>query len=108
HAYQVAEKLEKEQGISVAVMNFSWLNLIDTAWFESNVKSFNSIATIDNHYFEGGLGQKLNSVIAQQNIKAKVVNFAVNDIPKSGQPSEVLAHHGLDVDSLYNRIKVWL
>jgi len=108
HAYQVAEKLEKEQGISVAVMNFSWLNLIDTEWFESNVKSFNSIATIDNHYFEGGLGQKLNSVIAQQNIKAKVVNFAVNDIPKSGQPSEVLAHHGLDVDSLYNMIKVWL
>ena len=104
HAYQLAEKLEKEKGISVAVMNFPWLNVVDGEWFATNVRSYKSIVTIDNHYFEGGLGQKLNSVLAQQRIDTKVTNFAVNEIPASGQPAEVLAHHGLDVDSLFKSI----
>lgn len=104
HAYQLAQILEKEKGISVAVMNFPWLNEVDGEWFAANVQSFKSIVTIDNHYFEGGLGQKLNSVLAQRRIDVKVTNFAVNDIPASGQPAEVLAHHGLDVDSLFNSI----
>jgi len=105
HAYEVAEKLENEKGISVAVMNFPWLNEVDYSWFASKVKSFKSIVTIDNHYFEGGLGQKLNSVISQQNINIKVVNFAVNGIPRSGQPLEVLSFHELDSDSIFNKIE---
>jgi transketolase len=108
HAYQLAEKLEKEKSISVAVMNFPWLNKVDGEWFATHVKSFKSIVTIDNHYFEGGLGQKLNSVLTQQRIDAKVTNFAVNDIPASGQPDEVLAHHRLDVDSMFNSICITL
>jgi transketolase len=104
HAYQLAEKLEKERSISVAVMNFPWLNEVDNEWFAANVKSFKSMVTIDNHYFEGGLGQKLNSVLAQMCIDIKVTNFSVNGIPASGQPAEVLGHHGLDVDSLYKTI----
>lgn len=104
-AYEVAEKLENEKGISVAVMNFPWLNEVDYTWFASKVKSFKSIITIDNHYFEGGLGQKLNSVISQQNINIKIFNFAVNDIPKSGQPTEVLTFHELDSHSIFNKIE---
>ncbi len=103
-AYQVAEKLENERGISVAVMNFPWLNLVDSEWFASNVRSFDSIVTIDNHYYEGGLGQKLNSILAKNNIPIRVVNFAVDDIPASGQPTEVMVHHRLDVDSIFNKI----
>jgi transketolase C-terminal domain/subunit len=86
-------------------MNFPWLNEVDYSWFTSKVKSFKSIVTIDNHYFEGGLGQKLNSVISQQNINIKVVNFAVNGIPRSGQPLEVLSFHELDSDSIFNKIE---
>ncbi len=104
HAYQVAEKLENEKGISVAVMNFPWLNQVDGVWLASKVKSFKSIITIDNHYFEGGLGQKLNSIIAIQNINVKITNFAVDDIPASGQPLEVLAFHELDIDSIFNKL----
>ena len=104
HAYLLADKLEKEKGISVAVMNFPWLNEVDCNWFVTNVRLFKSIVTIDNHYFEGGLGQKLNSVLAQNCINTKVTNFAVNEIPASGQPAEVLAYHGLDVDSLFKSI----
>jgi transketolase len=78
---------------------------VDDEWFSVNVRSFKSIVTIDNHYFEGGLGQKLNSVLTLQRIYTKVTNFAVNGIPASGQPAEVLDHHGLDVDSLFNSIR---
>jgi transketolase len=108
HAYQLAEKLEKEKGISVAVMNFPWLNKVDSEWLAEHVRLFKSIITIDNHYFEGGLGQKLNSVLTQQRINTRVTNFSVNDIPASGQAEEVLAHHGLDVDSLFNSLSIAL
>jgi transketolase len=108
HAYQLAEKLEKEKGISVAVMNFPWLNKVDGEWFAECIRSFKSIVTIDNHYFEGGLGQKLNSILTQHRVDIKVTNFAVNDIPASGQAEEVLAHHGLDVDSMFKNINIAL
>jgi len=106
-AYQLAEKLESIHGVTVAVLNFPWLNQVNENWFATTVKSFKLIITIDNHYFEGGLGQKLNSVLALQNLTIKVINFAVNDIPASGQSEEVLKHHCLDVDSMVSKIKIF-
>lgn len=105
NAYHLAEKVEKEKGISVAVMNFSWLNSIDEDWFIENMKTFKSIITIDNHYFDGGLGQKINSVLAQYETRVNIMNFALDEIPVSGQPNEVLTYHGLDADSIFQRIK---
>jgi transketolase len=104
HAFEVAEILGTEKGISVAVLNHPWLNHFDVDFLTKITNEYNLIFTIDNHYYEGSLGQKINSVLTNRNCNSIIKNFYIEEIPVSGQPEEVLEFHKLDTLSLANKI----
>jgi transketolase len=105
-AYKAAEELADE-GIDALVIECPFLNRIDGAWFADKLKGVKLLATIDNHYVNGGFGDQLLSALARDSgaLPPRVVRLGIDEVPASGQPSEVLRHHGLDSASLKDRIR---
>jgi transketolase len=65
------------------------------------------LVTVDNHYVNGGFGDQLLSALARNGaeVPPRVVRLGLDEVPASGQPAEVLRHHGLDSASLKDRIR---
>jgi transketolase len=105
-AYLAAEALAKD-GIEVTVIACPFLNRIDGAWFAEALAGVKLLCTIDNHYVNGGFGDQLLAALgrAGKGVPPKVTSLGIEDVPASGQPDEVLRHHGLDSASLKDRIR---
>jgi transketolase len=105
-AYKAAEELADE-GIDALVIECPFLNRIDGAWFAGKLKGVKLLVTIDNHYVNGGFGDQLLSALAREGaaLPPRVVRLGIDEVPASGQPAEVLSHHGLDSASLKDRIR---
>lgn len=105
-AYAAAEALA-EEGIDVMVIACPFLNRIDGAWFAGKLAGLKLLCTVDNHYVNGGLGDQLLAAVARegQSLPARVLSLGITDVPASGQPAEVLRHHGLDAASLKDRVR---
>jgi transketolase len=105
-AYLAAEDLA-EKGIEALVIACPFLNRIDGAWFADRLKGVRLLCTIDNHYVNGGFGDQLLSALAREGapLPSRVLRLGIDEVPSSGQPAEVLRHHGLDSASLKDRIR---
>lgn len=104
NAYRAAELLEKEDGVKVSVLNFPWLNTVDTVWFESLLSKYNVVVTIDDHYVKGGQGEMLCSVLARLKNKLRIRSLGVEEIPHCGLNDEVLLSHSLDMVSVRDKV----
>ena len=105
-AYLAAEELAKD-GIDTTVIACPFLNRIDGAWFAEKLAGVKLLCTIDNHYLNGGFGDQLLAALgrAGKGLPSKVISLGIEDVPSSGQPDEVLRHHGLDSASLKDRLR---
>jgi transketolase len=101
-AVKAADRLEREHGISLRVVNLPWLNRLDPAWLREAVQDVRTVFTLDNHYLAGGQGQMLLAAMAEQGLAEgrTVRRFGVERIPESGGNDEVLQAHRLDAASL--------
>ena len=97
-----AERLEREAGIQLRVVNLPWLNRVDTDWLREVTRGCRAMFTLDNHYLTGGQGQMLLAALAELDLSPQVSarRFGVARIPESGGNVEVLRAHGLDANSL--------
>ena len=106
-AFRAAALLQERDNISTAVIASPFLNRIDGAWFRATLGSVKLLCTLDNHYVNGGFGDQLLSALFRAGFvpPAQVLRLGLEDVPACGQPDEVLAHHGLDAESLRRRIR---
>lgn len=104
-AYRAAESLEKEDGVKVSVLNFPWLNTLDTEWFGHLLENYNKVITIDDHYVKGGQGEMLASEIAKLAASPEVYLLGIGGIPECGLNDEILTENCLDPMSLELFIK---
>jgi transketolase len=103
-AWRAADQLASE-GISVAVINLPWLNRIDETWLIDALARFPAIVTLDNHYVTLGQGVMVAAALARTGIRAEVRSLGLTDVPACGNNAEVLAHHGLDADSIAQAVR---
>ena len=106
NAWHAAEALAAD-GISVRLINLPWLNRIDAPWLLDAIAGCRAVVTLDNHYVRGGQGEMVAAAVAGLGLRTspRVTMIGVDDLPECGTNDEVLAHHGLDIDSLTRRIK---
>lgn len=104
NAWRAAEAIAADSGPQFAVVNVPFLNRIDSGWLASIVKAAPVIATIDNHYIAGGLGEKLLAAAALAGWSGRARQFGLSGVPPGGQPAEVLERLGLDAKSLAGAI----
>ena len=101
----VAAELLGQKGISAAVVNFPWLNYVDSGWLMEKLGGYRLVATIDDHYVAMGQGAMIAAVFARNGVGTKVLTLGLEKIPVCGQNIEVIEHHKLDSKSIAERIE---
>jgi transketolase len=63
----------------------------------------NTIVTVEDHFWDGGLGDAVLSALASEGVK--VFKLAVAVVSRSGKPAELLAAHGIDADAIVAKVQ---
>src|SRR5262249_39708572 len=61
------------------------------------------VITVEDHYIHGGIGDAVATALAPENIS--VQRLAVNTIPRSGKPEELLDRFGISAKAIVEAVK---
>lgn len=100
-AYHAVEALAKA-GVRVRLVAMPWLNRVDARWLRETVGNCPWVLTLDNHYLNGGLGERLLASLAEtaDGTRARAFRFGLSGKPVCGSYDEVLKAHRMDSESL--------
>ena len=98
-----ARKILSGKNISAAVINLPWLNHVDAGWLRNLILPYKLVVTLDNHYAKFGQGEMIVALIAHSDFGGKLLSCGVEEIPVSGQNTEVLKYHKLDTETIAGR-----
>ncbi len=91
------------KGIHVAVIDLYSVKPLDkTTILRIARSSKNRIITVEDHYPQGGIGEAILHAIANEPIKVQLL--AVNQLPRSGKPEELLHLCGIDAEAIINGV----
>jgi transketolase len=94
-ALKAAETLA-EEGVSARVIDLYSVKPIDAETLRAAAEATGAIVTVEDHWPEGGLGEAVLSVFAEDDERPRIVVLAVEDMPGSGKPDELIAAAGID------------
>jgi transketolase len=98
-ALKAADTLADE-GVSARVIDLYSVKPIDADTLRAAAEATSGIVTVEDHWPEGGLGEAVVSVFAEDDEWPRVVRLAVTDMPGSGKPEELLAAAGIDAEHI--------
>ena len=110
------EELAKE-GIEVTVVDLYSVKPIDSKTLLSlvqppttNHQPITNIITVEDHWFDGGLGDAVLNVFSNHrlstiNHQLNIHKLAVNLMPRSGKPAELLNLEGIDSAGIIKKAK---
>jgi transketolase len=98
-AMKAAESLA-EDGVSARVIDLYSVKPIDAETLRAAGEATGAIVTVEDHWPEGGLGEAVVSVFAEDEERPRVVMLAVRDMPGSGKPEELLGVAGIDAEHI--------
>jgi len=102
----IASELLAAKGFGLEVVNMPWLNLVDLSWLEEIIMNHTQIFVLEDHARFGGLGEFLISGLTNANLLEhnNFTIFAIDGFPACGTPLEALNFHGLDGESIAQKI----
>ena len=103
-ALKAAGELAKED-IAVRVIDVYSVKPIDAATIASAARETNGIVTVEDHWPEGGLGDAVLSALAESGVAARVTKLAVQGMPGSGTPEELMSAAGIDAAHIVEAVK---
>ena len=97
-ALKAADELS-EHGISARVVDAYSVKPIDEETLRQAAADTGAIVTVEDHWPEGGLGDAVLGALADVEA-VRVRKLAVNTMPGSGKPAELLHEVGIDADAI--------
>jgi transketolase len=94
-ALKAADTLADED-ISARVIDLYSVKPIDADTLRTAAEATGGIVTVEDHWPEGGIGEAVLSVFAEDDERPRVVSLAVSEMPGSGKPDELIAAAGID------------
>ena len=92
------------EGIAVRVIDAYSVKPLDAAGIRAAAQATGGrVLTVEDHYAEGGLGEAVLEALAAERVS--VTKIAVNDVPRSGKPEELLHVFGLDAASIAAKVR---
>lgn len=102
-ALKAHDQLAKE-GINVSVIDLYSVKPLDRETIIRVATASNKrIITVEDHYQAGGIGEAIAAAVADTGIRIKIL--AVQQLPRSGSPAELLAWAGIDADGIRKWVK---
>jgi transketolase len=89
-----------EEGVSARVIDLYSVKPIDAETLRAAAEATGAIVTAEDHWPEGGLGEAVLSVFAEDEEKPRITLLAVKDMPGSGKPDELIAAAGIDAEHI--------
>ncbi|KAF0034892.1 hypothetical protein F2P81_012650 [Scophthalmus maximus] len=106
-ALAAAEHLKKER-ISVRVIDPFTIKPLDAKTIIDHTRATRGrVLTVEDHYYEGGLGEALCSAMVNQS-GFSLHRLAVSHVPRSGKPQELLKISGIDRDAIAQAVRKML
>jgi transketolase len=89
-----------EEGVSARVIDLYSVKPIDADTLRAAAESTGGFVTAEDHWPEGGIGEAVLAVFAEDEERPCVVRLAVSDMPGSGKPDELIAAAGIDSEHI--------
>jgi len=103
HETLKAYEILKKEGIFIRVIDAYSVQPIDQVSIQREIRSGgNKVIVVEDHFQNGGLGDAVSSALAG---KTKIVHLAVKDLPRSGQPNELLDKYGISASHIISAVK---
>lgn len=100
-AHQAARELADKHCVRTKLINLPWLNLVDGKWLAAELKDCKTIISLENHYRIGGQGDRIEEALGGRLAPGRrLVRMALEEIPPSGGPLEVLKEINYTSDHL--------
>jgi transketolase len=94
----------KGEGIHIRVIDAYSIQPIDAATLIAAGKETNGVLiTVEDHYAPGGLGDAVADAVASEGIAVR--RIAVRELPRSGQPQELLERFGLSSTHIVDAVR---
>ncbi|MDZ4225197.1 MAG: transketolase, partial [bacterium] len=97
-----AHDILAKEGIAVRVIDLYSVKPVDQETLVKAGKETGHLITIEDHYPEGGLGDAVLGAVSEFGIK--VSKLAVNQIPRSGKPQELIDLCGVSAKSIVEKV----
>lgn len=98
-----AHKELKDEGISIRVLDAYSVKPMDKDNIIRQAKAAgNKIVVVEDHYPAGGLGSAVALALAG---KIEFVHLAVTELPRSGEPDELMAKYGISASHIIKTVK---
>lgn len=102
-ALKAAEQLLKE-GTAIRVIDAYSVRPIDAATLREAARATpGAVITVEDHYPAGGLGDAVSEALAP--VGVAVTKLAVTEIPRSGQPEELLDRYGISARRIIDAVR---
>ncbi|XP_041130338.1 transketolase-like [Polyodon spathula] len=103
-ALAAAEHLKKDR-INIRVIDPFTIKPLDAKLIIDSAKvTKGHIVTVEDHYYEGGIGEAVASAVASEP-GIVVHRLAVSHVPRSGKPAELLRMFGIDKEAIVEAVK---
>lgn len=102
-AIKAAEKL-KNDNINIRVIDAYSVKPIDESGLKkAATETNNKVIVVEDHYFEGGLGDAVLNVYASE--PTQVHKMAITERPHSGKGSELLDQYGISAENIVAKVR---
>ncbi|CDR00782.1 unnamed protein product [Oncorhynchus mykiss] len=92
-------------GVNIRVIDPFTIKPLDAATIVSSARATGGrIITVEDHYREGGLGEAVLSAVGEEP-GVVVTRLAVNRIPRSGKPQELLDLYGISAKHIADTVR---
>jgi len=98
HECLAAQKTLREEGISARVVDCYSIKPLPESTLRRCAEKTGRVVVVEDHYPEGGLGEAIFAALAEDSSLKR--HLAVREVPRSGSSEALLAHHGIDRESI--------
>jgi transketolase len=93
-----------KEGIAIRVIDAYSVQPIDREGLIAAGRATNGqLITVEDHYAHGGLGDAVSEAVGAEGYRVR--RLAVREIPRSGQPDELLERFGISSDAIIAAVK---
>jgi len=92
--------------VAIRVIDLYCLKPLDSKALAENVRAAGGkLVTVEDHYYEGGLGETVLTALAEAGVAlAAVKRLAVDRVPHSGKPEELLDLFGISAKHIVEAV----
>ena len=102
-ALKAAEALQKS-GINIRVIDLYSVQPVDAATLAAAAQATDGVVfTVEDHYAAGGIGDAVSEALVGAGVVVR--RLAVREIPRSGQPDELLDRYGISAAHIADAVR---